>query len=177
MRKTSRTSRLTLNQKAKTPSRARQQRVAMSSKQPIAYIDVRASAHATEDQLKVQAAIQNLLSPVEPPSPIAFHKTNCLGHYGNPIVLFTAKLTEKNEISLILERIGSRLSSLDRQDFSDNLALHQYKTNLYLRFDKQAAFQNLVKFSSTDPIHLRIHFKGITQDQIAEFLKQKGLLP
>lgn len=149
----------------------------MSSKQQIAYIDIRVSAHATEDQQKVQTAIENLISINEFPQPIIFQKTACTGHYGNPIILFTAKLEDKEILPAIIEKIGTNLSVLDKEEFSRNLELHLEKTNLYLRFDKQSALNGVVKFSQIDPIHMRIHFRNQTQQQIAEFLKQKGLLP
>jgi RNA binding exosome subunit len=149
----------------------------MSSKQQIAYIELRASAHATEDQQKVQNAIQNLISPLETPQLLIFQKTTCTGHYGNPITLFTAKLDDKELLSAVMERIGANLSSLDKEELDRNLNLHLEKTNLYLRFDKQSAFQGVVKFSHVDPIRLRIHFRSQTPQQIAEFLQQKGFLP
>jgi RNA binding exosome subunit len=149
----------------------------MSSKQQIAYIDIRVSAHATEDQQKVQTAIENLISINEFPQPIILQKTACTGHYGNPIVLFTAKLEDKEILPAIIEKIGTNLSVLDKEEFGRNLELHLEKTNLYLRFDKQSALNGVVKFSQIDPIHMRIHFRNQTQQQIAEFLKQKGLLP
>ena len=149
----------------------------MSSKPQIAYIDIRASAHATEDPKKVENAIQNLLSTTEPPQPLLLQKTNCTGHYGNPIILFTTKLQDKTALPTVLEKIGENLSALDKEELSQNFQLHIEKTNLYLRFDKQSALQGVVKFSQIDPIHLRIHFKSLTYQQIAELLKQKGLLP
>lgn len=149
----------------------------MSSKQQIAYIELRASAHATEDQQKVQNAIQNLISTTESPQLLIFQKTACTGHYGNPIILFFAKLEDKELLSTVLERIGNNLSSLDKEDLGRNLALHLEKTNLYLRFDKQSALQGVVKFSQVDPIRLRIHFKSQTPQQIVDFLQQKGFLP
>lgn len=149
----------------------------MSSKQQIAYIDIRVSAHATEDQHKVQTAIENLISIDASPPTIIFQKTVCTGHYGNPIVLFTAKLEEKEKLPAIIEKIGANLSVLDKEEFNRNLELHLEKTNLYLRFDKQSALSGVIKFSQIDPIHLRIHFRNQTKQQITEFLKQKGLLP
>jgi RNA binding exosome subunit len=149
----------------------------MSSKPKIAYIDIRASAHATEDLGKVENAIQNLVSTTEPHLPLLFQKTNCTGHYGNPIILLNAKLDDKEVLPEILEKIGKNLSTLDKEELSQNLQLHIEKTNLYLRFDKQSSLQRVVKFSQIDPIHIRIHFKSQTHQQIAEILKQKGLLP
>lgn len=149
----------------------------MSSKQQIAYIELRVSAHATEDQQKVQNVIQNLISTIETPQLLVFQKTTCTGHYGNPIILFTAKLDDKEVLSAVLDRIGNNLSSLDKEELDRSLNLHLEKTNLYLRFDKQSALQGVVKFSQVDPIRLRIHFRNQTPQQIAEFLQQKGFLP
>jgi len=148
----------------------------MLPKQQIAYIDIRASAHATEDPLKVEKAIQNLLSTTDSSQPLIFQKTSCTGHYGNPIILFTAKLEDKVVLQTVLEKICKNLSSLDKEDLRQNFQLHIEKTNLYLRFDKQSALQGIDKFSQIDPIHLRIHFKSQTYLQITELLKQKGLL-
>jgi RNA binding exosome subunit len=46
-----------------------------------------------------------------------------------------------------------------------------------LRFDKQAAFMGATKFSQNDPIHLKIHFKNKSTEEIMEFSRHAGLLP
>ncbi len=148
----------------------------MSTKPPIAYIDVRVFAHATEDPTKVQTAVQNLM-PVELAQTLVFEKTNCTGHHGNPIILFTAKLTDKKLLPKSLEKFGNELSSLDKEELDLSIKLHLEKGNLYLRFDKQSAFLGALKFAQKDPIHLKVHFKNKTADEIKEILKQTGLLP
>ncbi len=148
----------------------------MSSKPPIAYIDIRVFAHATEDPAKVQKAVQNLL-PEELAQTLVFEKTNCTGHHGNPIILLTATLTDKKLLPKAMEKFGAELGVLDKEELQQNLKLHIEKGNLYLRFDKQSAFLGALKFSQTDPIHLKIHFKNKTAQQIEEFSKQIGLLP
>jgi RNA binding exosome subunit len=148
----------------------------MSTKPPIAYIDVRVFAHATEDPTKVQTAVQNLL-PVELAQTLVFEKTNCTGHHGNPIILFTAKLTDKKLLPKSLEKFGNELSSLDKEELDLSIKLHLEKGNLYLRFDKQSAFLGALKVAQKDPIHLKVHFKNKTADEIKEILKQTGLLP
>ena len=148
----------------------------MSTKPPIAYIDIRVFAHATEDPTKVQTAVQNLL-PAELAQTLVFEKTNCTGHHGNPIILFTAKLTDKKLLPKSLEKFGKELVSLDREELDRDIKLHIEKGNLYLRFDKQSAFLGALKFSQNDPVHLKIHFKNKTADEIKEILKQTGLLP
>jgi hypothetical protein len=148
----------------------------MSSKPPIAYIDIRVFAHATEDPDKVQAAVRNLLPP-ELAETILFQKKNLTGHYGNPIILFTAQLTDKKQLPLALQKIGADLSSLDKEELCTNLKLHLEKSNLYLRFDKQSAFLKNIKFTQNDPIHVKIHFKNKSAAEITSICKTAGLLP
>ncbi len=148
----------------------------MSSKPPVAYVDIRVFAHATEDTDKVQTAVRNLL-PTELAETLIFQTTTLTGHYGNPITLFTAKLTDKKLLSTLLDKIGSNLPSLDKDDLCHNLKLHLEKGNLYLRFDKQSAFLGKIKFAQNDPIHIKIHFKNKISEEITEICKSSGLLP
>jgi hypothetical protein len=148
----------------------------MSSKPPIAYMDIRVFAHATEDPEKVQTSVRNLL-PEELAQTILFRETDLTGHHGNPIILFTAKPTDKRLLSKALEKIGLGLNSLDKEQLCTDLKLHLEKGNLYLRFDKQSAFSGAFKFSQNDPIHVKIHFRNKSSEQIAELCKASGLLP
>ncbi len=148
----------------------------MSSKPPIGYIDIRVFAHATEDPDKVQTAVRNLL-PTELAETLVFEKTSTTGHHGNPIILFTSKLTNKKLLPTALEKIGKELGVLDKAELDRDIKLHLEKGNLYLRFDKQSAFLGTLKFSQNDPIHLKIHFKDKTAQEITEISKRAGLLP
>jgi RNA-binding protein len=148
----------------------------MSSKPPIAYIDIRVFAHATEDPEKVQTAVRNLL-PEELASTILFEKSTLTGHYGNPITLLTAKLTDKKLLPVALKKVGSSLNSLDKEELCQTLKLHLEKGNLYLRFDKQSAFYGTIKFTQNDPIHVKIHFKNKSSQEITVLCQTYGLLP
>ena len=148
----------------------------MSTKPPIAYMDIRVFAHATEDPAKVQTAVQNLL-PEKLAQTLVFEKAACTGHHGNPIILFTAKLTDKKLLPTAMEKIGKDLGVLDKEELNSDIKLHLEKGNLYLRFDKQSAFLGALKFSQIDPIHIKIHFKNKTAQEITEFSRQAGLLP
>ena len=148
----------------------------MSTKPLIAYIDVRVFAHATEDPDKVQSAVRNLL-PIELSEILVFEKQSCTGHHGNPIILFTSKLTDKKMLPKALEKIGKELGSLDKEELDRDIKLHLEKGNMYLRFDKQSAFLGSLKLTQSDPIHLKIHFKNKTAQEIIEISKQTGLLP
>ena len=147
----------------------------MPVKPPIAYIDIRVFSHATEDPAKVQIAVRNLF-PTELAETLVFEKTNCTGHHGNPIILFTSKLTDKKLLPTAIEKIGVSLSTLDKEELGYDIKLHLEKSNLYLRLDKQSAFLGSTRFTQNDSIHLKIHFKNKTSQEILDFSKQAGLL-
>jgi RNA binding exosome subunit len=149
---------------------------AVSSKPPVGYIDVRVFAHATEDPEKVLAAVRNLL-PDELSEEVVFQKTQLTGHHGNPISLFEAKLEDKQVLPAVLNKLGAGLTSLDKEQLDREMRLHVEKRNLYLRFDKQLAFKGEVRFSQNDPIHVKIHFKNKTFEEINAICRETGLLP
>jgi len=148
----------------------------MSQKPSIGYVDLRVFAHATEDPEKVLTAMRNLL-PTDLAETASFEKSSLTGHHGNPITLFTTQLKDKKILPFLLEKIGQNLIVLDKEALNDQIKLHLEKHNLYLRFDKQAAFLGKFKFMQNDPIHLKIHFKDKPPEEIVEILKKYGLLP
>ena len=136
---------------------------------------MRVFAHATEDPEKVLAAVRNIL-PLELGEDGVFRKTSLAGHHGNPIVVFEKRLTDKKELSLVLKRIGERLNVLDKEALAGDLRRHLERHDLYLRFDKQAAFQGKVRFSRVDPVRFKVHFKRKSFGEIAEICQKAGLL-
>ncbi len=148
----------------------------MPFKIPVGHVDVRVFAHATEDLEKVLRAVYSTL-PEEIGKNTVLQKTSLTGHHGNPIVLFQTEITDKKALPLVLEKIATSLSSLDKQTLNSEWKLHLEKRNLYLRFDKQSAYVGELKFSSNDPIHFKIHFKNMTPEEITTICRETGLLP
>ncbi len=148
----------------------------MSSNFPIGYIDVRVFAHATEDMQKVEAATKNLF-PLSLSETLVFQKTALSGHHSNPIILLTTQLTDRKLLLSALQKLGTDLSVLDKEQLDADIKLHLEKGNLYLRFDKQAAYLGTVKLTQNDPIHVKIHFKNKNAQEIVDLAKQSGLLP
>ena len=148
----------------------------MSSKVPIAYIDMRAFAHATEDLDKVMAAVRSIIPP-ELVNSIEFKKSNLTGHHGNPITLIEARIKEKEIVQPVFERLAEGISILDKEQLRNEIDQHLESGNLYLRLDKQFAYSNELRFSTTDPIHLRIHFKKHGKEEVVEICRRFGLLP
>jgi len=137
---------------------------------------MRVLAHATEDSEKVLAAVRNLLT-LELNESVVFQKTQLTGHHGNPIILFETKLEDKQALPSVLQKIGSGLTSLDKEQLDSDMKTHLEKRNLFLRFDKQSAFQGEVRFSQNDPIHFKIHFKNKTFEEITTICRDAGVLP
>ncbi|MCD6445558.1 hypothetical protein J7L49_02080 [Candidatus Bathyarchaeota archaeon] len=145
-----------------------------STKIPIAYVELQVFVHATEDTDKVLTAAKNLF-PKSFTDKITFKKVQLQGHHGNPIVLLKTKIKNKNVIEALFERISSSLNSLDKELLSRKITQHINHGNLYMRLDKQAAYLNTVKLCSADPIHLKIHFRKHSPEEIIEICKKHGM--
>jgi len=142
---------------------------------PVADIEIRAFAHATEDLNKVLEAIQQIL-PKEHLDEITFKKRKLKGHYGNPIQLIETKIKKKEILSKILEKITKELNEIDKEILSRELDRHIDKGSLYLRLDKQAALQNEIRMKSADPIHIRIRFRKERREEIYKICKELGFV-
>jgi RNA binding exosome subunit len=148
----------------------------LSSKVPIAYIDLRVFAHATEDLDKVLAAVRNMLS-AESLDAVRFEKCNLSGHHGNPIVLFETRIKERKMVQAVLEKLSQGLPVLDKDYLNREITQHLEKGNLYLRLDKQSAYLKEFRLGSADPIHLKIHFKRHGEKEMMDVCRKIGLLP
>ncbi len=148
----------------------------MSAKLPIGYINVRVFAHATEDLTKVEVATKNLF-PLSLCENLVFQKTPLHGHHSNPIVILEAQFTERKLLLEALQKLGEGLSTLDKEQLSQDIEQRLERGNLYLRFDKQAAYLGNIKFAQNDPIHVKIHFKDMSSQEILDLAKKAGLLP
>lgn len=143
---------------------------------PIAYVDVSFFAHATEDEAKAIEATRNLL-PTSQLENIVFNRSNLRGHHGNPITLFETKIEEKDIVKAVAENLSSNLGALDKETLLREINLHVEKGSLYLRFDKQAAFQGTFKLGVADPIRVRLRFNKNQIEDVVQICKEIGMLP
>ena len=150
-------------------------RVKWLSQLPVAYVDVRFCAHATEDLDKVKEAIQNIV-PTNEDDEITFDKNVLEGHYGNPITFFETRIKNKIIIKSLIENLSSNLSSLDKAELSRTLDRCFEKGSLYIRLDKQAALQGKIKLVNSDPVRIRIRFRQSKLESVTEVCKEIGML-
>jgi hypothetical protein len=142
----------------------------------IAFIDVSLFAHATEDEEKVIQAVRNLF-PTGYQDLITFRRQNLRGHHRNPIVLFETKIKDKEIIKVFIDNLSTNLPMLDKEILLEKLCQHVEKGSLYLRLDKQAAFQGNFKLCTADPIRLRIRFRKKKLEDVTQLCKELGILP
>lgn len=145
------------------------------SQLPIAYVDIRFCAHATEDPDKVMKAVYNIF-PSDQPEEIAFNKSSLEGHYGNPISFFETRIKDKETVRALVENLSTTLSSLDKEELGRELHRCVEKGSLYLRVDKQAALQGKIKFVTSDPIRIRIRFRKSKLEDVTEICRKIGML-
>ena len=143
---------------------------------PIAYVDIRFTAHATEDLEKVFEAAQRLL-PARYAEGIVFKRNNLRGHYGNPIGLFETRIKKPEIIEAVVENLSSNLHESDKETLLREIDLHTEDGSVFLRLDKQTAFQGGLRLCAADPIRVRIRFRKKKKEDIMRICRELGLLP
>ena len=145
------------------------------SQLPVAYVDVRFCAHATEDVDKVVKAVQNTL-PSDHIEDITFKRSNLEGHYGNPITFFDARIKDKETVRALVKNLSVNLSSVDKEELGRTMNRCVEKGSLYIRLDKQAALQGKIKLVTSDPIHIRIRFKKSKIEDVIKICREIGMI-
>lgn len=146
------------------------------SQLPVAYVDIRFCAHATEDVDKVVKAVQNTL-PSDHIEDITFKRSNLEGHYGNPITFFETRIKDKETVRALVKNLSANLSSLDKEELGRTINRCVEKGSLYIRLDKQAALQGKIKLVTSDPIHIRIRFRKSKIEDVIKICREIGMLP
>lgn len=131
-------------------------------------------AHATDDLVKVEAALRNLL-PDELKLRELFTRRYLQGHYGNPIVTFDARLSRPAEVEQFVDHFIRRLSRSEKLLIERDLELHSDpEGNLYVRVDKQHALLGSIQLGDDDPIRVKMKFtrlKGDTKELMKQVLE------
>ncbi len=141
----------------------------------ISYLDIRFFVHATENPDKVFEAVHHLFPP-NYVDDVVFKKDNLKGYYGNPIALFETRIKEKEIVEDVVKTLSSGLSGLEKETLLREIDQHVEEGSLYIRLDKQAAFQGEFKLCSADPIRVRVRFKKRKLEDIIKTCRELGIL-
>ena len=115
-------------------------------------ISYRTFVYGTEDEEKVMTAISHIFPSILP------EKTINEDYFGNKITILTEKITKKRSNKDIIAFLNDNLSDDDKNIIKEVLSRRiDDKGNLFLRFDKQLAYDEELKLTySGDAIHVRI---------------------
>jgi hypothetical protein len=109
-------------------------------------------AHATEDLSKVNSALLNLV-PESVRSACQINAVEAKGHHGNPIIVLTLEVRDKNRAKEIVDYIVRLLPVGDRIRIRDQIDLYyDGRSTLFLRVDKQTSFLRAPRLSLSDDV-------------------------
>ena len=141
-------------------------------------MDVASFIHATEDPDKVIAACRNVL-PADYADEITFDRRDLLGHYRNPITLLRARIKRRQVLEAFIDNLAGRLSDVEKRFLSADVSRRiDDRGALYLRLDKQSAFQGQMKLGNMDPIRitLKLFRRRKSLEETIAFYRSLGLL-
>ncbi|MGZ4925263.1 MAG: RNA-binding domain-containing protein [Halobacteriota archaeon] len=120
-------------------------------KKAIHSISVSVFAHATENEGKVLAALRLIV-----PEHISVDRLPVAGHFGNPMIILTARTEKASETRHIISAIKKKLPKDELMQLRDEIPQHlSQRCTLVMKFDKQAAARGFLRQGKEDPIVLR----------------------
>ena len=101
---------------------------------PFHYIDLRAFCYETEDEQRVEAALRHFL-----PEEVELERSETEGHYGDRIVVLSARVERADEMRHVLDRLTE---SADMERIRGELDERvDDDCSLFFYLDKQAAYR------------------------------------
>jgi RNA binding exosome subunit len=120
-------------------------------KKAIHSISVSVFAHATENESKVLAALRLIV-----PEHLNVDRLSVAGHFGNPMIIRTARTEKASETRHIISAIKKKLPKDQLMQLRDEIPQHlSQRCTLVMKFDKQAAARGFLRQGKEDPIVLR----------------------
>lgn len=145
----------------------------------LSHIEISAFCHATEDCLRVEESVRNVL-PEEIRKIVKIEFTSREGYYGNPIRILSAKLNDKNQVGLVLKHLSSRLEPIEKTILKStfDLRFDQREGRFVIRLSKQELVQDRFRVTdSDDVVKVVIYLANAKKKQdVLEFLKNAGLI-
>jgi len=119
-------------------------------------IEITWMIHATEDGEKVVKKMVELL----PLSSDDIKSSNLEGHFGNPILLYKARLTDA-KASKFVNALFSSLNDTDKKVLESEISKHMDEHGIfYIRIDKQLLCKGGIGIPDKDAIRIRLKPKG-----------------
>ncbi|MFC4437712.1 MULTISPECIES: RNA-binding protein [Natrialbaceae] len=128
---------------------------------PLHYVDLRAFCYATEDEKRVEEALRTFL-----PEEFEIERAESEGHYGDRILVLSARVENADDVRHVLSRLAD-LESLDDllSELDDRVTEN---TELFLRLDKQAAFEGDVRLGNGITFRAKVEAYPAKKEQAVE---------
>jgi len=128
---------------------------------PFHYIDLRTFCYATEDEKRVEGALRTFL-----PEDFEIQRATSEGHHGDRIAVLSTRVERADEMRHVLDR----LSDLDTAsqlaaELDDRV---DENCSLFLRLDKQAAFNGDVRLGEGLTVRAKVEAYPATKEAAVE---------
>ncbi|WP_254523705.1 RNA-binding protein [Natrinema caseinilyticum] len=128
---------------------------------PLHYVDLRTFCYATEDEKRVEQALRTFL-----PEEFEIDRAESEGHYGDRILVLSARVEKADDVRHVLSRLAD-LETFDQLiDELDERVTEN--TELFLRFDKQAAFEGAVRLGDGITFRAKVEAYPAKKEQAVE---------
>lgn len=145
----------------------------------VSSIKITAFCHATEDCVRVENSMKNLL-PEDVRSKLTPTSREEKGYYGNPIVILTLEVNDPLLVSSIVKYVASRLEDSEKRilRITSRLRYDPREKKFTIRFSKQSLFRNVLQLADTqDIVKFTIYLKNVkTHKDLEEFLASSYLI-
>jgi len=123
---------------------------------PISFVEIRVFSHATENVEKVLEALRQIvIEEASAEGELIYDELK--GHYGNPITLIKTRIYRKAQIRKLLQTMISKLGKTNCESLSFDIENKvDDEGSLFIRVDKQAAYNGIINLTTADPIHIQI---------------------
>ncbi len=140
---------------------------------PVEHVELSTHIHATESELKVVKALLNLIPP-EYRDVVSIIRSGGQGHFGNDIN--TVKIQLKGEEALrTTQYIFREIDQLDSEIILVTLSSRFGDGKLYLRFNKQLAYNGVARLDDGDDVIkviIRFNHWVIKNEGVENVIKQ-----
>ncbi|MDQ2051510.1 RNA-binding protein [Natronolimnohabitans sp. A-GB9] len=134
---------------------------------PLHYVDLRTFCYATEDEKRVEEALRTFLPDEgEEDEPFEIERVESEGHYGDRILVLSARVENADDVRHVLSRLADLENLDDLIDELDDRVTEN--TELFLRLDKQAAFEGDVRLGEGITFRGKVEAYPAKKDQAVE---------
>jgi RNA binding exosome subunit len=107
---------------------------------PFHYVDLRAFSYATEDDQRVEDALRTFL-----PAEFELQRTESEGHYGDPILVLSARVENTADVQSVLGRFEDLPDDEHEQVVAELDERVDENCSFFVSFSKQAAADGAVR--------------------------------